>query len=711
MLNQEYPTFLDADEELIFKEEINKRFDFVEFFNTKLNPFINQLLTNNLQDTKNSIFIIGGSRSWDNLINNYTEIKNNLTKVELSSITPGNYDIFCICNNKKKVNNIMNLMCKTFDKIIDFCHSKDIDVKFVRNYEDENNNKKLYKKNGNINCLLNNNYFENGCVFAPCKAMHLEIVGGKYNEKVLIYFELILNEKNNIIEYINNNIINLNSNNNLNYLNLKGLYLFSELIISKRIDKDFDIDNFRKNILNKLFDNQNINKLKIYNKIIQIYSYLFHNTINYKFNKTFLIKQFILLSDNNIFNNYNSFLTEIFRPYINSFILNTLNNLNYSSTFLNFVLFITGGDAYRRYLPNIITQTNDIDLKLIYTNKNDYEILLNKIIFNMSELIYILYSNKINFVHKINNLITIEFISKYTGGQFRLRYTKNDNFTLLSIDYRYKLKIFNKYNNSKIIINQEFALLDLVLYNENSSNNSNNIYNKNGLPYIHFDNIIPIASANYLINDLRKIYDNINKDLKHRFFKKSKDKNRFKNLIEYINKFYNNNNYSNINLKRKRNTNDDVIINLKKVTFNKNPLNDIIINNNNNNNKIIGNELNKYINLEYYNELINITISNEYAKQFINKIKNNSNTKILMNFDDIKNISSEYSNSINNITDKFSNLSLNNSDIDSENSDLNSEDFDLDIDFNNSDIDSENSDLNSEDFDLDIDFNNLNIKK
>ena len=115
----------------------------------------------------------------------------------------------------------------------------------------------------------------------------------------------------------------------------------------------------------------------------------------------------------------------------------------------------------------------------------------------------------INSLDKINDFINVEFIPRYPGGQFRLRYVESENFTLLSIDYRYRLKI--TINNISIIVNEEFALLDIVLYH-------NTI-----LPNITMDNLIPIASANYLINDLHKIYNKINKDLHSRFPKNSKD--------------------------------------------------------------------------------------------------------------------------------------------------------------------------------------------
>lgn len=688
LLNIEYPKLLHASEDVIFQDAINKRTEFSNFYNSSkknklsFNEEINSLLVNNLKDTKNSIYVIGGSRSWNNLINNNYKAKlkdNNITlsNLEKTSIIPGNYDIFCICNNSKSVNTIMNKMCKVFDDIITFTQEQNIEVKYVRNYEQAD--EKLFiergKNKGVIKCLLNNYYSEQGCVFAPCKAMHLEIIGGKYNEKVLIYFELILIENPKIIHYVIDNIVDNNPNNNLNYLNLKGLYLFSELIISRRRDKEFDVDTYRKNLLNKLIEiDPDFNKINLYNKIIQIYLYMFKDRTNYNFMKIILTKNFVFLSDKHIIDDYSSYLTENFRKYINSFIIDT-NLLILSED--NCKIFVTGGDAYRRYIPDIITQTNDIDLKLVYTDKNDYNKLLNIIIKQMSELIYILYSNKpINYIksYKINNLISVEFIPKYAGGQFRLRYVESENFTLLSIDYRYRLKI--NINNNSIIVNEEFALLDIVLYHNDV------------LPNTTPDDQIPIASANYLINDLRKIYDKISQDLRSRFPKNSKDKQRFKNLIEYIKKYQLNSTPR--LLKRNRMYDDDDIDfdSIRNIKTHKSNNETIYVNkvkkfleeSDNNNDydeldSIEGNNLNIHFNNNFYNKLSNSDITNEYADMFIQKIIENNQLdeedkvyKIKMNFDDIKMIASKYVDFIefneDEFSDLFSNVALTESDTD-----------------------------------------------
>jgi hypothetical protein len=696
ILNTEYPKLLHESEDRIFKEPIEKRAAFSNFYNkenmildkkskTSFNHFINKLLVDTLKDTKNSINVIGGSRSWDNLINKIYKNKLELNKLEKTSIIPGNYDIFCITNKTESVNTIMNKMYKLFDDIITFCHNQDIEVKYIHNYQEPDDSTNLFTNKGNISRLSNNYYSEDGCVFAPCKAMHLEIVGGEFNEKVLIYFELILIKNPKIIHYIRDNILDNDPNNNLNYLNLKGLYLFSELIISRRRDKEFDVDTYRKNILNKLIETDpNFNKIGMYYKIIQIYSYMFRDRTNFNLMRIILTKNFVFLSDKHVMDDYNSYLTENFRKYINSFIIDTNSLLKG----IDHKFFITGGDAYRRYIPEIITQTNDIDLKLVYTNKDNYKDYLHTVIKSMSNLIYILYSHKpINQVnsYKINDYISVEFIPRYPGGQFRLRYVESENFTLLSIDYRYRLKI--NINNNSIIVNEEFALLDVVLYHDTV------------LPKIISDNFIPVASSEYLINDLRKIYDTINQNLYSRFPKNSKDKQRFKNLIEYVQK-YSNDIYINRGIKRNRVEDHDIEINnikkLKIKEFNNNKskytnrVKEFLEDQEDQEDKdqdkqdiediqTIGENLNISINPVIYDNFCNDdkvqNIINEYSNTFIEKINKNDQEdeqdkvyKIKMSFDDIKIIIAkyitDYSEEVSDISDLLSNVALTEPDTD-----------------------------------------------
>lgn len=419
----------------------------------------------------------------------------------------------------------MLMMCRIFNNItIEYDSIQDF--QYIFNYEGKT------KKIGNIKCEISNNFSDNGCIFPSCKAMHLEIYNKKspYNEKVIIYFELIFIENNDIITYVNDNLIDIGYD-NLNYLNLEGLYLFSELITSKRYDKPYDIDLYRKKILKKILGK---NESRIFKHILSIYTYIFNSRKNFKTIFQDLIKNYVLLFNNNIIDNYCSYLTEEFRPFINSFIkkidneLKYTNKVNFSSNYNHLAtIFITGGDAFRRYIPDTVTSTNDIDAKIIYKNKKCYNKILDITISNMSDLIDVLYNTKPVFnesIFTVNNDITISFIPKYDGGQYRLRYIENEDFTLISIDYRFKLNIKIKSLNIDLKINQEFSLLDIVLYNDKN-------FNKTDSNYIDG---IPIASANYLKNDLRKIYETVSRNLRDRFPKKQKDKNRFIKLMLFF---------------------------------------------------------------------------------------------------------------------------------------------------------------------------------
>lgn len=433
--------------------------------------------------------------------------------------------------------------------------------------------------------------------------------------------------------------------------------------------------------------------------IITLYRKIFYNRSDYDFKVNILIKNLVTIIDPQIIDDYSSYMTEIYRKYINSFISQTLYILPEHTR-----LFVTGGDAYRRYIPDIITTTNDIDIKLAYSDKKDYKQLLNMTILEMSKLVNLLYQhkpikennewNKIIF-NNDNIRIDIKFIPIYEIGQYRLRYIENEDFTLLSIDYRYKYKI--TINRDSLEINEEFALLDVVLYNDNKYldlkkklereereyqfvklekkfKRYKNIYNTNDfLPKVYFDGDIPIASAKFLINDLREIYDEISDNLTARFTKNAKDQNRFENLLKYLKTNYQKTglglglerglkrkNMESIVIrkidtsiappqskvlrtKKRQVTEEELARSLEMISLEMISLNDTR-----------GTGLNISFNHKYYVKLINnpndLIVSRKYADNFIkkindnNKLKKSKKYKIKMGFDEIKNFYYRYHN-------------------------------------------------------------------
>lgn len=568
-LSEEIPELLKtSNEEIVFQEGIERREKFNKFFKKNIDKTILKFLPKTLlqieKDTP-SVTFVAGSRAWEHYFKN--ECKDNLVLDELSpleknSILPGNYDIFCVCTDIDKIDEIYKNICICFDDIISNLNdikeiSSTYSLTYVSNVGKEVNEKntqkisshKFYAEHLEKYCPIGTNFSNEGCVFPECKAMHLELtfdpvskkskkrIEDSFHEKVVLYFEVIYLPYKSSINIINKELISpcvLD----MKYLNLTGLYLFAELILKR--SKEYDVDLYRKRILERLIGRYDIDPEKMYLKVIKLYKQLFSSRQDYKLKMGILLKNFIELRNNDFFNSFGANITEAFRPYINSFVIQFDNTLHYKTH--NYI-FITGGDAYRRYISDI-QRTNDIDTKVIYNKTKEKEDLINRISYNLSELIAILYKNKTAILKNLashNDLSSPNVILKVdcrpvyasqdddqSAGQFRLRFIEKDSLTLFSVDYRSKINIYLKVGELEVdtVLNHDIPILDLVLA-------------KSNMEYsfaVTMSNGLPVASSDYLKKDLTDIYKEINQNLKLRFHKSSKDRQRFISLVNYLKK-------------------------------------------------------------------------------------------------------------------------------------------------------------------------------
>lgn len=573
-------------EEEVFKEGIEKRNNFSQFILENVNSVLTthlQKTINSIKDKTSSTTIIGGSRSWDKYFNkdlcNQNITVKSLNSIENASIVPGNFDIFCFCSDKSQIDSIIHQMCICFDKIVEELNSSKIGEYFELHWDNNGNIKRKVKTSSSLqkskfiypnleeDCPINVEPNTEGCVFPACNSIDLELMfsphpdlpknakgiikkGTKvaynlkdFDRKVLIYFEIILVESEIILDDIQKYLINPRCNKDkkdtFNYLNLEGLYLFSELIV-KRGDKDYDVDLYRKKILDKVVEENNLNIKDFYRRVLDIYKFIFKSRTDYQIKFNWLLKKYINILNKDLLNDYASNITEAVRPYINSFVSKLTDTL-YTDKVINknvyhsqnAYVFITGGDAYRRYIKDI-RKTNDIDTKIIYKNKEDEPILIDIAIEQLSGLISALYNNKfkifdgLDITLQLTNDMTLNFRPEYLGGQFRLRMIKTQSLNLLSIDYRYKLSI--EFNKKEIyVMNNEVAILDVVLQHDETGQyeyfKNKNVYMSSGLP---------VASVYYLTNDLKKMYKQINENLRSRYHKSTKDKDRFMKIVKFI---------------------------------------------------------------------------------------------------------------------------------------------------------------------------------
>lgn len=646
----------------IFSEEMKLRKDFTVFYEKNINKIINKNLKNfYIQTDKNTTSFLTGSRSWDH------QLKKNpiyLTDIEKNSILPGNYDLFLLTNKKENIEKITENICVKLDKIIDELRkieeiNNNYDIMYLFNVENENVNDALgetkrttTKHKFNIKDIMdkcpNNIKFENeGCVLPPCKSLHIELIFNPLNpqyaskqifdKKVVLYIEII---------YIKNISINkfkaflLEYKNGFNYLNLRGLYLFSELIIYR--NKDYDIDLYRNKILEKLYKSTEVDIKNEYLIMIHVYTELFSDRSDFDYKISKLFKQYIKLYDDDIFNDFTSNIIEVLRPFINTCLLDINDSLKEHDN--DNILFITGGDAYRRHIKEI-RRTNDIDAKII---SRDPEQLVNMIIEKLCDLIVILYKNKhdifpSNITRNIyKSKIKMRFKSIYDGGQFRLRIINRKDFKLFSIDYRSKIDI--KLNNELAHnISHEIPFLDIVLTKGNTVE-----YKLDKGPFI-----VPVASAEYIKDDIMNIYKSISENLKSRYIKVRKDKDRLLHIINFIknNKYLTNNR----NTKRKI---DDLVQNIninitkpqnhKKINLLGTDLDYINISfknldlsNKKDTNIILSNTLERHFNDTYYSSLIDPSLKIEYynlaKSEYLKGIELGMN-KIQLKFNDIEEI-------------------------------------------------------------------------
>lgn len=570
-LSEEIPELLKtSNEEIVFQEGIERREKFNKFFKKNIDKTILKFLPKTLlqieKDTP-SVTFVAGSRAWDQYFKN--ECKENLVLEELSpleknSILPGNYDVFCVCTDLTQIDDIYKNICICFDDIISSLNDiKDLASTYSLTYVsnvgkevDEKNkqkipNHKFYAEHLEKYCPIQTNFSDEGCVFPACKAMHLELTydpikksktskktkDDSFNEKVLLYFEVIYLPDKNTVNIINKELLS-SCVSNMKYLNLTGLYLFAELILKR--SKEYDVDLYRKRILEKIGGRYDIDPEKMYLKVIKLYKQIFSSRQDFKLKIGVLLKNFIELRDNDFFNRIGADITESFRPFINTFVNHFDNTMHFKT---NNYIFVTGGDAYRRYIPDI-QRTNDIDTKVIYSKSEEKEELIKKISIYVSELIAVLYKNKTYILKNLeshndlssNNItLKIHFRPVYasqddvqSAGQFRLRFIEKDSLTLFSIDYRSKINIYLKVGELEVdtVLNHDIPILDLVL-------------SKSNLTYsfaVMMSNGLPVASSQYLQKDLTDIYKEINQNLKLRFHKSSKDRQRFTSLVNYLKK-------------------------------------------------------------------------------------------------------------------------------------------------------------------------------
>ena len=375
--------------------------------------------------------------------------------------------------------------------------------------------------------------------------------------KVILSVDLYYSETSTVAQDILvvkniSNIIEIDDNNGLNYLNLFGLYIFLQLGIKKIfVPKGYNIFKIREIIFDKLvlFGGYRTPTLK---KIVEQYNATFINTTLFdNFFYTDLQKIYALSYEPiaTIINQMEINIIETLRCYINK----TMININKAVRELKpeIGLFVVGGDALRRY-KNDISVTKDIDCK-IYLPKN---LLTKDLIDEINSIIISELLTLVCYLIENSDKIFTEVISVHETELYKIDYElinddpniKNFRYRqifknpfpvdLYSLDYRCKINVEVKDNinpdmNTKFFYNYDIAFLDVVL---EIVDIAPTFYNENAI----ISNDIPISRLEFLLKDLKNTYNSDTSSLL-RFIggKITKDYVRYNTLLELIkeNKF------------------------------------------------------------------------------------------------------------------------------------------------------------------------------
>ena len=540
----------------------------------------------------NTEYFITGSAGWNNLFKTHYD-NDLLSKYEKSAIHITSYDLYYFINNKNYQEEVYNLLRETSNRILDKLNYnlatknysanirlsieiKDIDFEKYVIFPSKRIAIKLEyiqdvpPRRGNVkNAPAKPRNVKKTSTPAPAPApapAHTSapvttrsgrvskpkpLQGGGSKTKTIFSLDLCYNNDSNsdgIITNISNNLIMINQENRLNYLNLYGTYIFIELYKKNTFLQNKGYNHFK---VREYVFNSHILKDDTKSNILFNIAMIYYNTFfsTYLYNKDIfktLLKLYMTsIPEMDMFiNTMEANIIEIFRPYINQLILNINRILQDQHNKLG--IFIAGGDATRRY-KNDISITKDIDTKIYIPKDLEYEkqFIETNVINELIKLCSYLINNRLSlfnidsFPYDLNKETTdtnyeysaqfiINEVSDNNLLNFRFRQIFKGNFPvdLLSLDYRCKIiftvKHIKTQKEFEFQYKYDIAFLDVVL---EVLNGYDNYYEKYS---VLSNNRLPVCGLDFLLKDLQNTYTSETSSLL-RFLgnKNHKDYNRY----------------------------------------------------------------------------------------------------------------------------------------------------------------------------------------
>jgi hypothetical protein len=576
--------------------------------NLSINEYVQEYLLQNEHNTEDAnmlqhyTYYIGGGFSWNSLEHKF--INSNPEHLSISNIL-GILEVVFIYNSKVHlVNKFQKIYNELFIPLQELLFSNKIKTKIVfENVERKENgqfeylkNKKLFKppsykiklvvdaqqqRGGNF---INKKYklkrkkqsggtpqkyalmkmLLSQILQEKCQDISIEKFNTEYNTFSILEFNFehyIGRPKNtdkNIIEYFHDNFIERNIDpyelrNNLNKLNQTGALLFVYLnTYDKKNEMGLNINKYRQKIFLECYKDNPTHIQDTFKNILVIYNNLYHQNWLHDIYFVEKIEELISKYSSNFYESYieffNKWFVSLFRPAVNAFIME-INKELYSK--FSVKLFIAGGDAMRRYDPDI-SFTKDIDTKL-YINNAVTKSKLSKIDEEKAKRLAVhkdideLYSTTPVMVLQKRGIIKKQIIDTIAKHIVKLRNYLEQNISAIleyrgttiyssDRDYNYIICLSsvpdNKINNQRfrtreIRKSKEFPVdlysLDFKTYliKKNKNGEIINIKDLNISvldvvleddgdyhPYYHTNVDIPVASPYFIINDFTNTYKN-----------------------------------------------------------------------------------------------------------------------------------------------------------------------------------------------------------
>jgi hypothetical protein len=577
--------------------------------NLSINEYVQEYLLQNEHNTQDTnmlnhyTYYIGGGFSWNSL--EYKFVKSKPEHLSISNILGILEVVYIYANKELLMNKFENIYKELFLPLQELLTMNKIQTKIEFENVDQKDGKFEYIKNTRL--FKPNNYKIKLVVDAKqhggntknknrifkrkkqsggypqkyalikmllhqilqerCQDISTEVFNIDYNTYSILEFNFEhyigkpKNTNKNIIEYFHDNFIERNIDpyevkNQLNKLNETGALLFAYLnTYDKKNEMGLNINKYRQKIFLECYKDNPIHIQNTFKNILVIYNNLYH--------QKWLHDIYFVEKIQNVISKYSSYHYEsyvdfffkwfvsLFRPAVNAFIME-INQELYNKFAVK--LFIAGGDAMRRYDPNI-SFTKDIDTKLYIKNavsklkmskleqENAKRLAVHKEDMDSTTPIVVVREKGIikkqiidtvaKHIVKLRNYLeqNISAILQYRGTtiyssdkdynyviclstvpdnkinnqRFRtreIRKSKDFPVDLYSIDFKTYLIKEDKNGTVIDIKDLDISVLDVVLEDDVDYHS-----------YYHTNTDIPVASPYFIINDFTNTYNDDNRAL------------------------------------------------------------------------------------------------------------------------------------------------------------------------------------------------------